>query len=81
MYIFILSKAIIVIEGVPGGGSSPEFVLVIFMQNGAILANTYLCINERIELPFFETNGYLHRDVGEASNFFFQRKLHLCPLI
>ena len=42
------------IEGVMGGGSSPYFVLVLFMQNCAILGNTYLCINERIELPILK---------------------------
>ena len=52
MYI-LLSKAI-VIEASGGGGSWPEFVLVIFKQNGAILGNTYLCINERIELPIMK---------------------------
>ena len=31
MYI-LLSKAIVVIEGVKGGGDAPEFVLVIFIK-------------------------------------------------
>ena len=53
MYYIILSKAI-VIEGVGGGGSSQEFVLATFMQNDAILGNTYLCIKERIELPILK---------------------------
>ena len=30
------------------------------------------------KIAYFETNGYLNRDVGEASQFF-NRKLHLCP--
>ena len=34
--------------------SSQEFVLVTFMQNDAILGNTYLCIKERIELPILK---------------------------
>ena len=51
MYI-ILSKTI-VIEGVRGV-SSQEFFLVTFMQNDAILGNTYLCIKERIELPILK---------------------------
>ena len=76
MYI-LLSKRI-AIEGVMGG-SSPYFVLVLFMQNCAILGNTYLCINERI--VDFETNGYLNRDIGEARNLFIKKIALVSPPI
>ena len=71
MYI-LLSKRI-AIEGVMGGGgSSPYFVLVLFMQNCAILDHfrQYLFMHQREEdrIAYFETNGYLNRDIGEARN-------------
>ena len=59
------------------GGSSPEFVLVIFMQKGAIFGNThgYMCLDilhqREDRIAYFKTNGCLNRDVGEANRIFF----------
>ena len=55
------------------------------MQNGAILGNTYgyMCLDtgnmHQLEdrITYFETNGYLNRDAGEASQKFFLKKIAL----
>ena len=81
----LLSKAI-VIEGRPGGGSLPEFVLVIFIQNGVIFGNTYgyMCLGimhqREDRIAYFKTNGYLNRDVGEANrNYFLEENCYCLP--
>ena len=64
-------------KGVRGGGSSPEFVLVVFMQNGAIFGNIYgyMCLDimhqREDRIAYFKTNGHLNRDIGEANRIFF----------
>ena len=75
MYI-LLSEAIIVIEGVRGGGG--VLARICFSDIYAKWCNfrQYFFMHQREDtciyrVAFFETNGYLHRDVGEASQLFF----------
>ena len=76
MYI-LLSKRI-AIGGVMGGG-----VLAIFCFSviHAKLCNfrQYLFMHQREDrIAYFETNGYLNRDIGEARNLFI-KKITLVP--
>ena len=79
MYI-LLSKAI-VIEGVWGGGSLAIFCFSV-IHSKLCHFRQYLFMHQREDrIAYFETNGYLNRDVGEARNLFIKKIALVSPTI